>query len=169
MKGTFSDIVYWNTMIIVHLICIFLLCLLSFFFENYKSVIFCNSCNNIFESVKKYIKFHSQLWSTSALENEWFPLNLRSKHTTLEQLQGRFNYGGLDLNTVLNLQIQVNYPNTLLYPVSVIDCTSPGRALLCILIGDLTSKISLLLITLLSESKTNLKNCSVTGNHIEFS
>ena len=34
-------------------------------------------------------------------------------------------------------RLQVNYVNPILYPVSVSGCPSPGRGLLCILIGDL--------------------------------
>ena len=45
---------------------------------------------------------------------------------------------------------QLNYFNTLLYPVSVNDCPSNECVILGILFGDLTSKSALLLLTLLS-------------------
>ena len=47
-------------------------------------------------------------------------------------------------------QIQVKCVNTLLYPVSVSNCTNPERGILGIFIGDLTSTSALLLLTLLS-------------------
>ena len=56
------------------------------------------------------------------------------------------------MNTVVNHWLQVNYVNTILYPVSVRNCPRPGLGVLCILIGDFTSKITLLLFTLLSVS-----------------
>ena len=46
--------------------------------------------------------------------------------------------------------LQVNFINLLLYPFSVSDYTSPNYVILGILLGDLTSEISLLLLNLLS-------------------
>ena len=37
-------------------------------------------------------------------------------------------------------QLEVNYVNTILYPVSGSNCRIPERDVLCISIGDLTSK-----------------------------
>ena len=117
---------------------------------------------------KNDTKFHFQFRSTSALDNSQFPVHLNSKHQTAEQYQGSDDCCGIDLNTVLNLRIQVNYFNPVLYTVSVSDCPSPERGKLYIFIGDLISKISLLLFTILSASKYQFKKRPVIGNHIKW-
>ena len=82
------------------------------------------------------------------------------------ELQRSANSGGLDLNTVLNGQIQVNYVNPILYSVSVSNCPSPECGVLCILIGNLTVKSALLLFNILSASKLHFEKRPVIGNHI---
>ena len=77
------------------------------------------------------------------------------------------DHGGLDLNTVVNYQIKVNYVNTLLYSFSVINFPIPVHDLLFILIGDLTLEITLSLFTLLSASKPHFKKRPVIGNMIK--
>ena len=54
-----------------------------------------------------------------------------------------------DINTVLNRPVQVKYINALLYRGSVSDSTSYKHGVIGTLIGDLPSKISPLLFTLL--------------------
>ena len=70
------------------------------------------------------------------------------------------------MNTVVNHRIQVNYVNTLLYPVSVSNWPRPGLGVLCILICDLTSESALLLFTLLSVSKPHFEKGPVIGNYM---
>ena len=64
-------------------------------------------------------------------------------------------------------QLQENYVNPLLYPVSVINFTCPGRVVIYILIGELTSKSALLLLTLLSVRKPHFKKRPVIVNPIK--
>ena len=153
MNGTFSAIVYWNMMIIVHLMCMFLISPLSLLFShisNQWSAII--SVTFLLKQPNNYIKFHFQFWSTSSLEKSRLPLHLIRKHGTAKQLHGSANRGGINLNKVLNRRIQVNCVNQLLYYHIVSGCPSPGREVLCIFIDDLTMKRALLLFTLLSAS-----------------
>ena len=55
-----------------------------------------------------------------------------------------------------------------MYPVIARNCYIPGRDVLCILIGELTSKTTLLLFTLLSESKHQSANLPVIVNRIKW-
>ena len=157
-------------MIIVHLICMFLICPLSLFFpKNSYQWYFFISVTIFLKQSKNYIKFHFQFLSTLALEDSQFPLHISSEHRTVEQLQGSAYGGGLYLNTLLDCRLQVNYINQLLYPVSVSDCPRPWRVVLCILIGEIPFKRALLIWTLLSASKPNFKKRPVIGNRIKFS
>ena len=54
-----------------------------------------------------------------------------------------------------------------MYPFSVSDCPSPGRGLLYMFIGELTSKLALVLLTLLCASKHHFEDCSGIVNPIK--
>ena len=70
-------------------------------------------------------------------------------HLTAKKQWGSVDCSEQERDTVLNRRLRINYVNPLLYPVSAIDCPSPERGVLGIIIGDLTSKIYMLLFTLL--------------------
>ena len=97
------------------------------------------------------------------------PFHLRRKYQTAEKYQGSANHGGLDLHTVVNRWLQINYVNPVLYPVSVSTCPSSGHGVLCICIGDLISKMGLILFTPLSASKAYFENHPVIYNCIKCS
>ena len=59
----------------------------------------------------------------------------------------------MDINTIVNLLASGKLQNIILYPVSVSNYPSPEHGVLCILIGNITSKSFLLVLTLLSSSK----------------
>ena len=119
---------------------------------------------NVFEAFKEFTFSISIYMSIGK-----FRIPITYKQRTTEQEQRTSNCGELDLNKVLNRWIQVNYINPLLCPLSVSDCPSSGRGVLCNLIFGLTLKGVLLLFTLLCARKPNFENISVLGNHIKFS
>ena len=170
MKGEFAAIVNWSMVRIVHLICMFIICPLSLFFSQFSIQWYVViSVTLVLKQPNTYINLYFQFWSTSALENLRDPLHLSSKQQTAKKYQGPADSGTLDLYTVLNLQIKINYFNLILYPVSVRYCPSFGCGILCILIGDLVSKSSLLFFTLWSARKPHFKNRPVIGNSITCS
>ena len=77
--------------------------------------------------------------------------------------------GEININTAVNHRLRLNYVNPPLYPVSVRNCPGPERGILCIFIGDLNSKSSLLLFTLLSARKPHFEKRPVIGNIIKYS
>ena len=142
INGIFFAMVYWTVMIIVHLICMFLICPLSLFFShisNQWSIVI--SVTLFLNQPENDINFTLQFWSTLALEKSQFQLHLGRKNQTAQQLQGSADRGGLDINKVLSFQIHVNCVNALLYSVSVRNCPSPGHGVLYIMIGDLISNV----------------------------
>ena len=148
-------IVYWTIMIIMHLICMFLICHSWYLFlqtSNQGSVvisvtIFWSSQRITKISISKtnlhlHWEIHDSCYIWSAKKNS-------ASTTGVRRLCWTRSY------TVVNRQLQVNYVNTLLYPVSVRYFPSPRCGVLCIFIGDLTLKSALLLCTLLSTRKNH--------------
>ena len=94
--------------------------------------------------------------SINKIPNSWPILGVRKLWLVISQYILKFLASG----TIL-------YP--LLYPVSVSDFTIHLHVLLCILIGDITSKSALLLFTLLSARKPQFKKHLIIRNCIDFS
>ena len=135
--------------------------------KNIESVIYYNFCHYCFEAAKELHKVPFSIFIYISIGTFTIPATSKQQTPNSQAIAGSSDLGGLDLNVVLNCLIQVNYVNSIFYPVSVRNFSSPRRGILCIMIGDLTLKSALLLFTLVSENKPHLKNLPIIGNHIK--
>ena len=113
-------------------------------FNVFDVVICCHLCHNCFEAVTELYRASFSISVYVSIGKFIIPVTSNQIIPNNQTIAGSADRGGLDINTVLNLRLQVNYINPLLYTVSVSDCTSPGLGILYILIGELTSKSAML-------------------------
>ena len=127
------------------------------FLNIFESVISWGFLSHVLRDSNHYINFDLRFWSSAIFEVSLFLLPKSSQHQTADQYQGSANHGELHLKS------DVNWPDSgkLRQSASVYSqCerfSIPECGMFCILIIDIISKISVVLFTLLRESKNHFK------------
>ena len=108
MKHTFSAIIYWYKMIIVHFICMCLICPLSSFSSQFLDRWFFNVYVTIFiEAVKDLHKVPFPIMIYTRIGKFTIPITSNQRTPNSRAIAGFC--GGIDLNIAVNHRLRVNY------------------------------------------------------------
>ena len=146
--GILADIIHLPKTILLFLSCLLLNCHRTFLFLQKLNLFIFGIFNyHIFAAVKTIYKFWFLSTTTSA--NNKFMLPKPIYHWKTEHYQGLDDHCEVYLDSDINCLAS---DNTLLYPVSMIDCPGPEHGIFCISVVDTILKSALVLFSMLRAS-----------------